>query len=537
MAPRGQHIALVVGCALAVAGRTSAAAEPPNHVAYAFPELVAPPLELGADVDEPGPEPGPESYWRNGRKVEVWPRWLESEYPLAEGFVPAHSSNFARGGMLSYDYIVVHTMEGYYAAAHNWFRNPIADVSAHFLMNADGETTQMVALADRAWHVGNVNPYAIGIEHEGFVDGPSWYTWETYQSSALLARWLSETYDIPRDRDHIVGHSELRGQTHHDPGEGWDWDLYMALIHDVVPRGELEGWVVDSTRGCTLTATRDAFVKATLEPASTLDLGGKCSVAAGETLTYLHASGELDGHLRLDYDADAGPCAGVVDLETQGYVELDAFTPACPDTAMAVAGVTVTLDGGARVVTDADGRFEFIEVEPGDHSLDVGGGLDYLDALALVDLDVYPGRRVVIALERPFDPDAIDEVAEDDECAPGSLDCDCDVDGARACERGLVCAEGLSYCVPAGDDPRPEGEDGGELADDGFGDVGGDSTTGEDTGTGGAGLAGDLDEDLYADGCAVVGPGVGPDRRSERGLGWLAALVLVGLGSTRRRRL
>ena len=112
------------------------------------------------------------------------PSWLDAEYPLAATFTPAAPSNYTAGGIVSHDFIVVHTMQGYYAGAISWFQNPSSDVSAHFCMRSDdGEVTQMVYLDDRAWHVGNSNSYAIGIEHEGFVEEPAWYTWEMYQSS------------------------------------------------------------------------------------------------------------------------------------------------------------------------------------------------------------------------------------------------------------------------------------------------------------------------------------------------------------------
>src|SRR5688572_9507084 len=95
------------------------------------------------------------------------PTWGEApDYPLAAAFISADPTNFTQGGISSYDYVVVHTMQGYYGGSISWFQNPVADVSAHYCMRSeDGEITQMVHDDDRAWHVGNSNPYAIGIEH------------------------------------------------------------------------------------------------------------------------------------------------------------------------------------------------------------------------------------------------------------------------------------------------------------------------------------------------------------------------------------
>ncbi|PGH46646.1 N-acetylmuramoyl-L-alanine amidase, partial [Streptomyces sp. Ru87] len=52
-----------------------------------------------------------------------------------------------------------------------------------------------------------------------------------YRSSAALTKHLCDTHGIPKDRQHIVGHSEVPGNDHTDPGANWDWDHYMALVN------------------------------------------------------------------------------------------------------------------------------------------------------------------------------------------------------------------------------------------------------------------------------------------------------------------
>lgn len=321
----------------------------------------------------------------------------EPEYPLAAAFIPADASNYTANGIVSYDYVVVHTMQGYYAGSISWFQNPAANVSAHYCMRAeDGELTQMVRHQDRAWHVGSSNSYALGIEHEGFVDDASWYTWEAYLSSARLARWLCEEYQIPVDRDHIVGHVELPAQTHTDPGPNWDWDLYMALVHDVVPEGEIHGVVVDQSQACTVTANADTWVKATLEDAGELADADRCMITAGTTLTYLHAGDDMVGHARLRLAPGGSPCDGA--LADEGYVWSAAFDGACEPSSMAAVGATVSLDGGPAVAVDAEGRFVLSGVAPGAHTLDVVGE-GFLPGVAAVEVVVYPGARVVVGLD------------------------------------------------------------------------------------------------------------------------------------------
>ncbi|MEX1367013.1 MAG: N-acetylmuramoyl-L-alanine amidase [Nannocystaceae bacterium] len=321
----------------------------------------------------------------------------DPDYPLAVGFTPADSSNYTAGGIVSFDYVVVHTMQGYYAGSISWFQNPAANVSAHYVMRSDdGEVTQMVRDTDRAWHVGSSNSYALGIEHEGFIDDGSWYTWQTYLSSARLTRWLCEEHDIPVDRDHIVGHVELPNQTHTDPGPLWNWDLYMALIRDVVPQGEVHGVVVDRSQACELTTVADTWIKATLQSSADLADDQRCQVPAGTTLTVLHHSEEMVGHARLHFDDGGSPCAGA--LGQGGFAWLDDLDGPCEPDVVAAAGALVTLDGGEAVEVDADGRFVMFGVAPGAHTIEVSGD-GFVDEGTVVDVQVYPGARVVMGVD------------------------------------------------------------------------------------------------------------------------------------------
>ncbi len=148
---------------------------------------------------------------------------------------PAHSGNYtnASRGAGQINYVVIHTVQGSYAGCISWFKNPAANVSAHYVVrSSDGEVTQMVDDADIAHHDGCFNSESIGIEHEGYVEDPGkWYTPAMYKASAKLTAWLCDKYGIPKDRQHIMGHGETPDcSTHTDPGSGWDWDHYMHLV-------------------------------------------------------------------------------------------------------------------------------------------------------------------------------------------------------------------------------------------------------------------------------------------------------------------
>ncbi|MBF8191785.1 N-acetylmuramoyl-L-alanine amidase [Nonomuraea sp. K274] len=154
-----------------------------------------------------------------------------ADYPPAH-WVAAAPGNYQAGRSKPIRYIVVHVTQGSYAGSISWFQNPASGVSAHYVIrSSDGDVTQMVRDGDTAYHARSANPEALGIEHEGYVDNPSWFTDAMYRSSAALTRHLADKHGIPRTRAHIVGHNELPGNDHTDPGPHWNWDYYMQLVN------------------------------------------------------------------------------------------------------------------------------------------------------------------------------------------------------------------------------------------------------------------------------------------------------------------
>lgn len=177
------------------------------------------------------------------------------DYPLAV-WNPASTSNYSTTSN-SHNFVVIHDVEGSYLSCISWFKNPAAQASAHYVINGKkdnsndsiaGQVTQMVEERYKAWHVRCWNSYMIGIEHEGYANDPAWYTPELYQSSANLVKYLCDKYSIPKDRNHIIAHSEWQNvnwqnwmysnypaidptcNTHTDPGRFWKWDSLMAMV-------------------------------------------------------------------------------------------------------------------------------------------------------------------------------------------------------------------------------------------------------------------------------------------------------------------
>jgi hypothetical protein len=165
----------------------------------------------------------------------------------------AASCNYSSRNGVLISAVTIHTVQGTYAGCISWFQNCAASVSAHYVLrSSDGQVTQMVYESQKAWHVGSENPYTIGLEHEGYVSNPAWYTTAMYTSSAALVAnicadnnidpmrtgwwpWLPTTYynqsSIPGACTRIKGHQHYPNQTHSDPGVNWNWNYYYQLIN------------------------------------------------------------------------------------------------------------------------------------------------------------------------------------------------------------------------------------------------------------------------------------------------------------------
>ncbi len=158
-----------------------------------------------------------------GKPPVVW-------YPAAEG-----NYTGASRGPEPIDYIVIHVTQGSWSSAINWFQNPDSNVSAHYVIrSSDGKIAQCVGDRNIAYHAGNwtYNERSIGLEHEGFIDDPGWFTEAMYRSSAKLAAFLIGRWGVPLHRTYIIGHSEVPGADHTDPGKWWWWSYYMDMVRD-----------------------------------------------------------------------------------------------------------------------------------------------------------------------------------------------------------------------------------------------------------------------------------------------------------------
>lgn len=138
--------------------------------------------------------------------------------------IKKYSPNFGSRDGQSPKYICLHIMAGTLIGTDAWFANSTSQVSAHYGIGLNGEIHQYVDEDKSAWANGqisnptawivrnnlniNQNKISLSIEHEG--QDLSKGTIAQLEASAGLIRTLTAKYGIPCDRDHIIGHYEIK---------------------------------------------------------------------------------------------------------------------------------------------------------------------------------------------------------------------------------------------------------------------------------------------------------------------------------------
>ncbi|MEX1109818.1 MAG: N-acetylmuramoyl-L-alanine amidase [Dongiaceae bacterium] len=129
--------------------------------------------------------------------------------------------------------------------------NPVARVSAHYLIEEDGTLWQLVDEARRAWHAGishwagatDINARSIGIElqNPGHEFGYRAFPEPQMQTLIELAQGILARHPVPAWR--VIGHSDVAPTRKEDPGELFDWQrlakggigLWPAIDRDPLP--------------------------------------------------------------------------------------------------------------------------------------------------------------------------------------------------------------------------------------------------------------------------------------------------------------
>ncbi|MDN5897427.1 MAG: 1,6-anhydro-N-acetylmuramyl-L-alanine amidase AmpD [Psychrobacter sp.] len=136
----------------------------------------------------------------------------------------------------------VHYVKALFTNQLDWDAHPYfqtiqgAEVSAHLLIERDGNITQFVNFDERAWHAGRssylgrreCNDYSIGIELEGsdFVS----FSAAQYDTLAKVIAAIYTAY--PKTRRHLTGHSDIAPGRKTDPGDYFEWTKLREKVAD-----------------------------------------------------------------------------------------------------------------------------------------------------------------------------------------------------------------------------------------------------------------------------------------------------------------
>ena len=140
---------------------------------------------------------------------------------------PSPNSGPRRDGLLPELVVLHYTQMRSPAAALERLSAPEAQVSAHYLIGADGTLWQLVDEGARAWHAGagswrgrgDVNSRSIGIELDN--DGDSPFPHRQIVALEGLLRGVLQRWAIPPAG--VIAHSDMAPGRKRDPGPRFDW--------------------------------------------------------------------------------------------------------------------------------------------------------------------------------------------------------------------------------------------------------------------------------------------------------------------------
>jgi len=220
------------------------------------------------------------------------------------------------------DLLVLHSMEGSYAGSIAYFETRESEVSAHFCLRADGlEATQMVHLADKAWHVCAFNSRAVGLEMEGYE--AKGFPDAMIAAAAEIFAYLCAHLQIPVRHARggvgpgICSHFDLgaAGGGHHDPSmDPAFMDGFVAKVQAAYGRHDFPAvWDFDDApKPCPLTPPAPKPLALDLSTIAGLQsalnaLGFKVEVDGRDGPQTEEAVRSFQMHANLAADGIAGP--------------------------------------------------------------------------------------------------------------------------------------------------------------------------------------------------------------------------------------
>lgn len=124
--------------------------------------------------------------------------------PRIKEFIQSPNHSYRNGADIN-TIVVHHTHTRDVNSVISHFQNRGSQVSAHYVLDKNGDIYQMVDDAHKAWHAVHANAHSIGIEHVAMLGDRLTDTQE--KSSVQLIKWLMAEYKIPKEN--IKAHMEV----------------------------------------------------------------------------------------------------------------------------------------------------------------------------------------------------------------------------------------------------------------------------------------------------------------------------------------
>ncbi|MCA0929045.1 N-acetylmuramoyl-L-alanine amidase [Ruegeria profundi] len=159
--------------------------------------------------------------------------------PLKPIWHPSPNFGPRRNGLEPSMVVLHYTAMNNAQAALDRLCDPTYEVSAHYLIGADGTLWQMVNEEERAWHAGagswrgrtDINSRSIGIELDNRGDHPFSEPQMTVLEK-LLVEIMTRWHIKP---DAVIGHSDIAPSRKKDPGWKFDWQRLARANLSVWP--------------------------------------------------------------------------------------------------------------------------------------------------------------------------------------------------------------------------------------------------------------------------------------------------------------
>lgn len=314
-----------------------------GSLATSFTNRVFASIKSGASVE---PQPGQKVTLKADPSVKpdmakLAPNKTESTPPaecppgLDCQFIPANQHGFQTQTRpddgIKISQIILHATEGAtLQGAIDEFQSPTSFAATQYIVDRDGKVVQMVRDSDVAFGDGNFtsNVRAEQIELVGFsAEGATSFTDAQYLTEARLVKYLARKYDVPLDRDHILGHDDVPGGTnagqqaqHWDAGWQYKWDKLFRLLGAPLNGGKhgvgKVGGVVTVAPPVRANLQTVAITSLSDDPSGNIPIPS--TVTGPANFLYVHQAPSMDSPLVADQALHPGATAGTTEVSDWG---------------------------------------------------------------------------------------------------------------------------------------------------------------------------------------------------------------------------